>query len=386
MSDRSREYSKKEEEETKAGSKSTERRSRTGFNKRLLKNEHGQEQCFEEARANASCFTLVSGSAMNFNFLFLSKRDQSSVMDLDNEEECSADISMTEASMASTQMSVKGQKQSFIQNRSGSRRGAKRLFRQESSFEIGLNQTAISNASSTINDVDAVGIPGKREEETINTKLAMRELSMMFSSPAIGTNSVRKRPNQSGQTSIINESTTGGQNDTSLNLADALGNVRLDNSIFHSHGQQSTSGYPSPTSAEQPETATDGGAEFTVYEEEMNTQEDPAARGLRFSIFQDDSLSDQKAKALSSTKRETDDTASLSDAMEFLNTLTESSPRATENIFDKHGDTATMSIINGILQHNQPESENHPQSNRAPASGRFEIFFDEEAGETNDVS
>ena len=46
----------------------------------------------------------------------------------------------------------------------------------------------MSSASSTIDQTFAVGAPATKEEQTINTQFALRELSMMFSSPAFGLN------------------------------------------------------------------------------------------------------------------------------------------------------------------------------------------------------
>jgi len=161
-----------------------ERKSRAGFTKRLLKNENGEEQCFEEARARASTYTTMVDSSNNFNLLQNTvKTDQSSQMDLDDGGVI-IDISMTE-SMSNTE--------------------GNRLFDHvDGSFGVGLNQTAISHASSTANEIDLVGVGlhGKQEEETINTKFAMRELSMMFSSPAFGVASDRRRLDHSHASKI----------------------------------------------------------------------------------------------------------------------------------------------------------------------------------------
>ena len=58
------------------------------------------------------------------------------------------------------------------------------LFDRDESVCSSFHANNLSTASSTVNESHAVGIP--KEEETINTKLAMKELSMMFSSPAMG--------------------------------------------------------------------------------------------------------------------------------------------------------------------------------------------------------
>jgi hypothetical protein len=185
----------------------TERnKSRAGFNKRLLKNKRGEEQCFEEARANTGSYTLLVGSSKNFNLLQnVCKADQSSQMDLDGDEEASMDVSMSESFSRSMQNSARSSKP-FRKERIESKSEGKILFQPgDVSFGAGLNQTAISITSSTMNDVDNVGLPGRQEEETINTKFAMRELSMMFSSPNFEVDSARRKRDQT-RASRIDES------------------------------------------------------------------------------------------------------------------------------------------------------------------------------------
>lgn len=185
----------------------TERnKSRAGFNKRLLKNKRGEEQCFEEARAKTGSYTLLVGSSNNFNLLQnVCKADQSSQMDLDGDEEASMDVSMSESFSRSIQNSARSSKP-FRKERIDSKSEGKILFQPgDVSFGAGLNQTAISIASSTMNDIDNVGLPGRQEEETINTKFAMRELSMMFSSPNFEVDSARRKRDQS-RASRIDES------------------------------------------------------------------------------------------------------------------------------------------------------------------------------------
>jgi hypothetical protein len=140
-----------------------------GFNKKLLaKDTCGQEQCFEERRMLARFYRLTS-QADNFNLVAKdeSRMDVDSIEDVDmegnEEDEVKARVPPTGASrrvLFSMNVSVDSQTHSFILN--------------------------ASTASSTVNERDAVGLVGAKEEETINTKFAMRELSMMFSSPAMG--------------------------------------------------------------------------------------------------------------------------------------------------------------------------------------------------------
>lgn len=170
----------------------------------------------------SKCYRLAQPS-VNFNLLKIStKADQSSEMELDDGE--SMEVSMA-GSSSPLQESPSSEQPLKIQRLNAKPEG-RVLFRPEPSFENSLNQTAVSTASSAINEADAVGVPTRREEETINTKLAMRELSMMFSSPAFGVDddgrrTERRREEERGQ-------------DTSFaNVGDGLGHSMLDNSILN---------------------------------------------------------------------------------------------------------------------------------------------------------
>lgn len=161
--------------------------------------------------------------------MHVSKIDQSSQMDLD-------DGASTDVSMAGTnsplQASPNNDQPRKIQ-RLEFKAEQRVLFRSEPSFES-FNQTNISTASSTVNESDAVGVLTRKEEETINTKLAMRELSMMFSSPAFGVDDGARKAER--KTAINDDSRIvddrGG--DTSFaNVGDGLGHSMLDNSILN---------------------------------------------------------------------------------------------------------------------------------------------------------
>ena len=205
------------------------KRSRVGFNKKLLKDSEGLEQSFEEARAHSKCYKLAP-SSVNFNSMRLSNVDQSSQMDLD--DGASTDVSMTGFSSSSQHSPTNEQPRKM--KRLDSKTENRVLFRSESpvTFE-GLNQTNISTVSSTINESDAVGVPTRRDEETINTKLAMRELSMMFSSPAFGVDGAARRTERH---TALNESAVEderGRNISFANVGDGLEPSIMDNSILN---------------------------------------------------------------------------------------------------------------------------------------------------------
>ena len=244
----------------------SEKRSRTGFNKRLLKNDIGKEQSFEEARANSKFYTIAPPS-INFNLLRVDEADQSSQMDLD--EEASIDVSMDES------VPQFDQEPRLKVQRLGSKTGGKVLFRTEASFDrsTSLNKTAISTASSTVQELNAVGVPTKKEEETINTKFAMRELSMMFSSPAYGVDDVARKTEQSSR---VNQSTDGSQHcgvDVSYcNVGDILGTSMLDNSILNIDGADSENRGPRNPFARS--TATPGFEKMALRELESESDAD----------------------------------------------------------------------------------------------------------------
>eukprot|EP00980_Cylindrotheca_fusiformis_P018489 scaffold6124_cov122-Cylindrotheca_fusiformis.AAC.8 len=212
-------------EQQKAVRKSKSERSRTGFSKRLLRNSSGEEQSFEEARANQGCFTLAA-SEKNFNLLHVIQVDQSSQMDLD--EDGSMEISTVDSEKAShfaSDSAVRAHPNRM--SRVPSTTEGRTLFRSENSFEGSLNQTAISTASSAMQEMDAVGAPAKKEEETINTKFAMRELSMMFSSPGFGVDDTASKTEAAkrNQSKVCDESFE--------NMVDTMDHHQLDNSVLN---------------------------------------------------------------------------------------------------------------------------------------------------------
>lgn len=162
-----------------------------GFDKNLIsKDRNERESCFEERRAKARRFKLVS-STTNFNLLHKledprSMSTNSSYMEIDDgstiEEVEMEDISR---SMNMIREDEETGEQNIEQNQSTMLNSKKVLFGTNTS--IGNLSTSRANntstASSTVDERDAVGVVGDREE-TLNTKFAARELSMMFSSPA----------------------------------------------------------------------------------------------------------------------------------------------------------------------------------------------------------
>ena len=173
-----------------------------GFDKKLLaKDEYGKECCFEEARAKVGYFTILSNEH-NFNFLAseTSLQTATSLMDLEvtiddveMDEESSMDMIPNENHQQTTNTHMKAAlNATTLQGPKSGESPVKAPMPRRVLFALDtstcntskINQNT-SIASSTLDEQDAVG--ARDTEETINTKLAMRELSVMFSSPADGT-------------------------------------------------------------------------------------------------------------------------------------------------------------------------------------------------------
>lgn len=156
------------------------RKANAGFSTRLLRHpDTGEEQCFEEARAIAGYYKLVPQSTNQYNLV---TPDQSDNMPMEDESSEEDDVSMTDESsgpvVAERPFGQRRRSLSIPQNKSLS-------IPQNKSVELQTPRNA-STASSTVDDLAAGTM--ERADPTINTQLALKELSMMFSSPAIGLN------------------------------------------------------------------------------------------------------------------------------------------------------------------------------------------------------
>ena len=151
----------------------TKRKANAGFSTRLLRHpDTGEEQSFEEARALAEYYKLVCPST-NVNLLIVTPESNDS-MPVEEESSDDDDVSMTEATKCP----------SIPKRPFGSRRKSL-MIPQNRSIDIPTPQNA-STASSTADDGKASEF--QRADPTIHSKMALQELSMMFSSPAVGLN------------------------------------------------------------------------------------------------------------------------------------------------------------------------------------------------------
>ena len=218
-----------------------ERKNR-GYCKMQLKDSGGSEQCFEEARARQNYFSILSTQS-NFNQLHIKQSDvlEDSKMDIDE------DLSYTEDTSLVTPKVGDSSIPDALAPPKNSNRAHSAMKTPGTSFDTSLNQTAISAASSTVNEAHATGIRATRDEQTINTKFALKELSMMFSSPAFGGEDDSRRPLH---TKSVGE--RGAQNDTDddgldacANMAELVGNITLDNSILVASAEDGENDGPS---------------------------------------------------------------------------------------------------------------------------------------------
>jgi hypothetical protein len=166
----------------------------TVFEKVSVNNNVGErEMSFEEKRAKLrySKNRRLVPTMTNFNLLHKmdnsrSESPNSSCMDIDDGSTVEeVDIEDNSCSMNMIREDEESVNQSIMQNRSAFLNSKKVLFANNTSFSNSSVNRAnnTSTASSNVDEKDAVGVVGDREE-TLNTKFAARELSMMFSSPA----------------------------------------------------------------------------------------------------------------------------------------------------------------------------------------------------------
>ena len=418
-----------EQQRAREAGGSQEKRGRVGFNKRLLKDSKGLEQSFEEARASAKCYKLAPPS-VNFNLMQVHRADQSSQMDLD--DEVSSDTSMSGALSSSGESPLNNEQPRKLQRLDSNLEG-RVLFESEPNIENSLNHTAVSTASSVVNEADAVGVSTRKEEETINTKLAMRELSMMFSSPAFGVDEVAERTRQQTAPSSLDRSVGPTGPDTSFaNVGDGLGTSMLDNSILNfdetvaeNRGPRNplprsthTPGFEKMALRELKSTAGTEGSLSCRYQRSVEAQEQPQDDPLRgpeidmvenpgfqiyedeeaqqtlapsgaFSIFEDGVENDQDSDGVPSQDasrifQDPNDNENRKPSASIGFTIHEDSDEDNESERSDpyaHGNTATFSLLGDALGHDDEDDANTASS---PMQSSPEAA--DEQGDTADLS
>eukprot|EP00559_Dactyliosolen_fragilissimus_P004636 CAMPEP_0184860566 /NCGR_PEP_ID=MMETSP0580-20130426/5433_1 /TAXON_ID=1118495 /ORGANISM="Dactyliosolen fragilissimus" /LENGTH=922 /DNA_ID=CAMNT_0027357717 /DNA_START=75 /DNA_END=2840 /DNA_ORIENTATION=+ len=163
-----------------------------GFSKSLVaKGADGQESCFEEGRKKAQYFHLKSPTE-NFNLLerevsIVLSQPHNSYMDIDENSQMDdeeIDSNQVYNRSCDNNASLHSAYNEINRNEEKEAMTRRVLFEAKGTNSDLSNFQNTSTVSSNINDDDAVGVIGDREE-TINTKFAYKELSMMFSSPVI---------------------------------------------------------------------------------------------------------------------------------------------------------------------------------------------------------
>jgi len=154
-----------------------------GYASQLLQNTNRVEQCFEEARCLAKYFTVVTGDD-DFNHLAI-------VQATNDADSCmSIDASFGVASIDDSRLSQPPVSENLP-------------------LQPPLRSTPLApNVSTSSSTVDAPNATGSRNAEpTINTQLAFKELSMMFSSPAFPSTEEKGRHGErTGGLPILNVS------------------------------------------------------------------------------------------------------------------------------------------------------------------------------------
>ncbi len=138
--------------------------------------ELAEEQSLEELRAEKGFYRIASGQN-DFSLLITRiNAENESFMSLD-ENDCSVNnnIEVEHSSQCFSKSSLKKDV--------GSNENAMSPYTKTNQFMLSTSVNE-SHASSTFNDMEAIGGLIKAEDETINTKFARVEMSLMFSSPA----------------------------------------------------------------------------------------------------------------------------------------------------------------------------------------------------------
>jgi len=280
-----------------AGDRSKDDKKKKGvrsmWKNRLLTGANGKEQCFEEARMHAKYYTVIDDGTSNFNDLAPSSKtsgseDDNSCMSMSMEELMSVDeesyVSATageekvEAAAAAPRKALarrddlvgtdsKPPASAFLpplpDRHPLSLTSTSFLRNNNSSFENPTPRNT-SSASSTVDEAAAVGAPTGREEQTINTQLALKELSMMFSSPAVDLNDSAVAPadRSGGLGPILNESASSEVRNTSAigsggGPFETIAEVESDNysdpngSFAQQHGDSENDGTHNPDARSQ---------------------------------------------------------------------------------------------------------------------------------------
>lgn len=342
-----------------------------GFNKKLVaKGPDGHECSFEMGRTAAKSYTLMDNSS-NFNSL---------VKIVQVEVGLKRTMSDSAMSIAGTDESVEMgdvTNECSLQEEEPDDRGEgvfprKVLFSDRINCSIASQRTNLSTVSSNVNESIAVGGFVDPEDETINKKVAMKELSMMFASPSqfeasLKSDQSSSKPLISFHTRIRsgNQDSTHSAVDNPKNGAGLAGDTEdngtatfsIINGLMQDDDDGSESGENAAVSSRGPRTlgkrmAFQSMAKQSLHEEYDSDHEEthPVPKTFTpFSVYTDDNEEEEGVQ-----------TASFSDigeAMRDQRRITNAKPFSVYTDNDQ-GETATFSDIRDIMYERRGESNN----------------------------
>ena len=321
----------------------------------LLKDVKGSEQSFEEARLRQQCFTLAPSRNIN---LLSTKYIGSTDMNIDCED------------------STEENSEALIKSRV---------------FNTSIDLITPRNASTASSTVDERFAVGSAAEPTINTQLAVKELSMMFSSPAVDFRSggsasqslehplQRQSVAASGDTADVGAivEVFGGMKCYDENDGPRNPEARsIEHPDFHRaalkplHEEQASS-TPVACSATQrrigpisqsdpfreaPENELDNDPGFAIFQDDHEDQPDQKCPQSSFSIFKDAPSCATDSRYLARKRKAQTDG-------EYITIFRDPSPV----VQDEEGDTASLSLLEGETGNKQ--SPIFGNSSSSPTTG-----------------
>jgi len=289
--DDSGEVSERREEKAKPSKikahKPEPKESRTGNrDKKPTKEDSSEEDCcYEERRLRAAYYKLISPDD-NFNMLKQEDNDRNNSSQMDVSESMNIEESIDEVEMEDDTEDIvikpaKSVLKSSLRNRPPSTKMDKEeITATENPRRVlfGANTNVVYTQNAAINTSTASSQPDDsfvQPEETINTKFANAEISMMFSSPNAKNASVAESPGNLFDQPLF--STNGKKNTVGSSFA------------IHDENKEESGGLNFYGNADKNDYIGSNGSSFAIHDE--NKKE---SGGLNFSIYQEESNGDGK--------------------------------------------------------------------------------------------
>jgi Mad3/BUB1 homology region 1 len=343
--------------------------------KNRLLSMNGIEQSFEEARCRAGYYSVLTTTA-NFN-TFSSKnmaaaeqQQQSntssySCMDEETEEsfvdEESSSIVLSESPRMVQPFSLRRLPNSTIRDRSHPP--------HDKHYATPHNA---SSASSTVDEAVAVVGTGGNVEPTINTQWALKELSMMFSSPAVNNDSVI-RGNSNANDDSVNRSSILNQSVAST-VCEPIAEAAVE-----TDSPDPDSSFARLQEEEIDLNFTGGFHSFNPDDDAEPTNAKRLPSNTSFPIFQDECNGCPTVALPDPTDVECD-TATFTEVQAMLRDLGVATKQATENSPStvEEGTAGTMSFLNDLGEFGKAS---RTTLTAKQSSAPFQIFVDDEASD-----